>query len=98
MISDGVTFSKSTAALRKHFSLDKVCGWLFQNHLSLDNLAIKSRIAAINDPSSCCIGRHLGSHLSIYVLGTDQQEQVLCAEDLKQIQASAHKFFHAEML
>lgn len=33
-------FSRSTAALRKQLRFYKVCGWLFQNHLSLDNLAL----------------------------------------------------------
>jgi len=66
MIPDTVMFSKPTAALRKHFSLNKLCGCLFQDDLSLDNLAIKSRIAAINDPLSCFFRRPLGRHLGIY--------------------------------
>lgn len=45
-----------TAALRKHFCLDKVCDWIFQDHLSLDNLAIKSRIAAVNDSQPASSG------------------------------------------
>lgn len=59
-------FSKCTAVLMKTSSWDKVYGWLIQDHLGLDNLIFRTSITAINNYSTCCIGRSLGRHLSIY--------------------------------